>query len=166
MTQQEFISFSQRIRGRLTALAQRFNRSAGWVGEAEDIVQDALMTLWELSVKGYPIRDAEALAVKITKTCCVEKYRKQHVRYVPIEEHPLPGGYSATLGTDRMDLETIRSMVQKDLSQTQRKLLELRNDGGMSLDQIAAATGRPKSSIKVALSTARRKMMEKLKKIK
>ena len=59
-----------------------------------------------------------------------------------------------------------RSMVQKDLSQSQRKLLELRNDGGMSLDQIAAATGRPKSSIKVALSTARRKMMEKLKKIK
>lgn len=166
MTQQEFISFSQRIRGRLTALAGRFNKAAGWEGDAEDIVQDALVTLWELSVKGYPIRDAEALAVKITKTCCVEKYRKQHVRYVPIGEQPLPGGYSATLGTDRMDLETILSIIRKDLSPSELKLLELRNGIGLTLDEMAAATGRPKSSIKAALSAARHKMMEKLKRMK
>jgi DNA-directed RNA polymerase specialized sigma24 family protein len=35
-----------------------------------------------------------------------------------------------------------------------------------SLDEIAAATGRPKSSIKVALSTARKSMMEQMKKLK
>ena len=166
MTEQEFITLSRSIRGKLTALAKRFNRAAGHVVEAEDIVQDALMTLWELSVKDYPIRDAEALAVKITKTCCVERYRKQHMRYVPITDQPLPGGYSATLGTERMDLEAIRSFVQKDLSDSQRKLLELRNETGLSLDEIAAATGRPKSSIKVAISTARKKMMEQFRKVK
>ena len=63
-------------------------------------------------------------------------------------------------------IETIRSIVQKDLSAGQRELLSLRNENGLSLDEIAAVTGRPKTSVKVTLSTARRKMMEQLKKMK
>ena len=65
-----------------------------------------------------------------------------------------------------MDIETIRSILQRGLTDSQRKLLVLRNDEGLSLDEIAAATGRPKSSIKVALSTARKHMLEQFKKMK
>ena len=65
-----------------------------------------------------------------------------------------------------MDLDTIRSIVQRDLTDSQRDLVALRNEQGMSLDEIAVATGRPKGSIKVALSVARKKMMEQWKKIK
>ena len=166
MTEQEFISLSQKIRGKLIALARRFNRAAGRVGEAEDVVQDALLTLWQLVRQDYPIRDAEALAVKLTKSCCVERYRKQHLRLEPLADRPFAGSDSASSGTERMDIETIRCFVQRDLSESQRKLLELRNENGLSLDQMAAVTGRPKSSIKVALSTARKKMMEKMKKLK
>ena len=81
MTEQEFAYLSDRIRGKLTSLARRFNRAAGLEEEAEDIVQDSLLTLWQLAEKGYPVRDAEALAVKITKTRCVERYRRQHIRF-------------------------------------------------------------------------------------
>ena len=166
MTDQEFAYLSDRLRDKLIALARRFNRASGCDGEAEDLVQDAMVTLWQLSEKGYPIRDAEALAVKITKTKCVERYRRQHIRFEPIGDQPLAGSYSAASDTERMDIETIRGIVQKDLSESQRRLLELRNEYGLSLDEIAAATGRPKSSVKVAISTARRRMMEQLKKIK
>lgn len=166
MTEQEFISLSIRIRGKLTALARRFNRSAGWDAETEDIVQDALVTLWQLSRDGYPVRDAEALAVKITKTCCVERFRRRHIRYEQLDDQQFAGSFSAASGTDSMDIETIRSIVQRGLSESQRKLLLLRNESGLSLDEIAAVTGRPKSSIKVALSTARSKMMEQLRKMK
>ena len=165
MTEREFIALSDRIRGKLIGLARRFNRAAGWCGDAEDVVQDALVTLWELSENGYPVRDAEALAVKITKTRCVERYRKQHIRFVPLEDQPLAGSYTATLDTERMDLETIRGIVQKDLTDSQRHLLALRNEDGLSLDEIAALTGRPKTSIKVTLSTAKKSMMERLKKM-
>lgn len=166
MTEQEFTYLSHRIRGKLTALAKRFNRVAGCDGDAEDVVQDALITLWQLAEKGYPIRDPEALAVKITKTCCVERYRRQHIRFEPIENMSIADGASAASGTEEMDTVTIRGIVQRGLTNSQRKLLTLRNDCGLSLDEIAVATGRPKSSIKVALSTARRKMMEQWKKMK
>ena len=166
MTEQEFTYLSERIRGKLIALARRFNRVSGLDGEAEDIVQDALVTLWELSEKGYPVRDAEALAVKITKTRCVERYRKQHIRFEPMADQPVSGGFPATSGTDETDIITIRDIVQKGLTDSQRKLLTLRNEHGLSLDEIAAATSRPKGSVKVALSTARKKMMEQWKKMK
>ena len=166
MTEQEFAYLSDRIRGKLIALARRFNRASGLDGEAEDIVQDALVTLWQLSEKGYPVRDAEALAVKITKTCCVERYRKQHIRFEPMTGQSVAGGFPATSGTDETDIVTIRDIVQKGLTDSQRKLLTLRNEHGLSLDEIAEATGRPKGSVKVALSTARKKMMEQWKKMK
>lgn len=166
MTEQEFISLSVTIRGKLTAMVRRFNRVARWDGEEEDVVQDALLTLWQLSAGGYPIRDAEALAVTITKACCVERYRRQHLRCEPLPDFPLAGSDSAASGTDRMDVQTIRSILQRGLSESQRKLLSLRLEEGLSLDQMAAATGRPKSSIKVTLSAARKKMMEQFKKIK
>ena len=47
-----------------------------------------------------------------------------------------------------------------------RNLLNLRNEQGLSLDEIAVATGRPKGSIKVALSTARKKMMAQWQKMR
>ena len=166
MTEQEFAYLSDRIRGRLTALARRFNRASGMDEEAEDIVQDALVTLWQLSEKGYPVRDAEALAVKLTKTRCVERYRRQHIRFEPLSDQPVPGGYSATSDTDEKDIDTIRGFVQRNLTDSQRNLVALRNEHGLSLDEIAAATGRPKGSVKVALSTARKKMMEQWKKMK
>jgi len=166
MTEQEFAYLSDRIRGKLTSLARRFNRAAGLEEEAEDIVQDSLLTLWQLAEKGYPVRDAEALAVKITKTRCVERYRRQHIRFEPLADQPVPGGFSATEDTDETDIRTIRGIVQKDLTDSQRNLLNLRNEQGLSLDEIAAATGRPKGSIKVALSTARKKMMEQWQKMK
>jgi Sigma-70 region 2. len=54
MTEQEFAYLSDRIRGKLTSLARRFNRAAGLEEEAEDIVQDALVTLWQLAEKAIP----------------------------------------------------------------------------------------------------------------
>ena len=166
MTEQEFAYLSDHVRGKLIALAKRFNRAAGCDVEAEDMVQDALLTLWELAEKGYPIRNAEALAVKITKTCCVERYRRRHLRFEPIEGLSIAGGASASSETEAMDIMTIRGIVQRGLTESQRKLLALRNEDGLSLDEIAAATGRPKSSVKVSLSTARKHMLEQLKKMK
>ena len=166
MTKQEFEHFSIGVRGKLIALARRFNYASEWDGDEEDLVQEALMTLWQLLEKGYPVKDPEALAVKITKTRCVEKYRRRHIRYEPITDRLAVPDAPASSGTDQMDMDTIRGIVQRDLTESQIRLLTLRRDFGLSLDEIAAVTGRPKASIKVSLSVARKKMFEELRKMK
>ena len=72
-------------RGQLLNLAKRFMKSSGSAEDADDIVQEALAELWMLFESGYRIRNAEALAVKITKTVCVRHYRRQKLRTLAIE---------------------------------------------------------------------------------
>ena len=51
MTKEEFGHISDGIRRDLIALARRFLRATRGPDEAEDIVQEALLALWELSEK-------------------------------------------------------------------------------------------------------------------
>ena len=124
MTEQEFHILLVQEHKRLVAIAASFLRTSGMDGEAKDIAQEAAAKLWELSQKGYPIRDAKALAVRITKNLCVERWRAQ------------------------------------------RRLLTLRNDYALSLDEIALATGKPKGSVKATLSQARKQLLEEIKKMR
>ena len=76
---------------------------------------------------------------------------------------PIAGDMRATAGTEERDIETIRTILHRELSESQRQLLYLRNECGLTLDEIVKVTGRPKASIKVAISTARKTMLDKLK---
>ena len=85
MTKTEIEHILSIQRGQLLNLAKRFMKSSGSAEDADDIVQEALAELWMLFESGYRIRNAEALAVKITKTVCVRHYRTQKLRTLAIE---------------------------------------------------------------------------------
>lgn len=164
MTRDEFNHISAGLRGRLTALAGRFGESALLPLSAEDVAQEALAALWQLSEKNYPIRDYEAMAVTITKNICVSHYRKHKVSNVgqdclSVKE----SGYHASDLVDETDMSVVKEYMYKDLTLSQREYLKMRNEEGFSLDEIAAVTGKPKSSIKTTISTARKQLLEKLK---
>ncbi len=165
MTRQEFDYFSESVRVKLLAVAKAFCRFGAAGGDdAEDIVQEALTALWRLSESGYPVRDPEALAVRITKTTCVAHYRRRRMQHQPLRGDAYEGGVPATAATDLSDCIEIRRRMFAGLTDTERTCLELRNNEGLSLDEIAAATGKPKDSVKTTISSARRKMLEQLKK--
>ena len=163
MTAQEFDRFATRIRGRLVALARRFVQASGMAEGAEDIVQESLALLWGQMEKGYPVRDPEALAVRITKTRCIDHYRRQHIRLQPLLNDRVEGGLSATRGIDQSEADRLKDRLYARLSSSQRTLLTLRGEDGLSLDEIAVATGRPKGSVKASLSMARKQLFDYLK---
>lgn len=57
MTELEFGNIAREHNGRLKALARRFSRAADTAIDEEDIVQEALLAFWNLSEKGYPVRN-------------------------------------------------------------------------------------------------------------
>lgn len=165
MTRTEFEHTVAKIRTRMLGMAKRFTRASGIGMDEEDIVQEALTELWLLSEAGYQIHNAEALAMKITKTVCVRHYRKRRPQTVSIDCMDCPDGATAS---DQIDLEEalrLREQLLGQLNAMQRLYLEMRNERGLSLDDIAAATGHPKSSVKATLSQARRILNEMLKRI-
>ena len=165
MTRQEFDILSERIRAKLLAAARRFC-GFGRVGgeDPEDVVQEALTALWGLIDSGYPVRDAEALAMKMTKTAGVAHFRRRKLRQEPLRGDAYEGGAPATEATDLSDFVEMRRSLYACLSDTERVCLDLRNADGLSLDEIAAVTGKPKDSVKTTISAARRKMLGQLKK--
>lgn len=162
MEKEEFEILSKKVRKKMLAVARNFVLvSGGW--EAEDIVQEALLALWELVEQDYPIRDAESLAIKITKNICVSHHRKLHLDTQSLRHDNYMGGTEATILTDVEDLKKIRKSIYATLTNTQREYLHLRNEEGMSLDEMANLTGKPKTSIKSTISSARKQMLNLLK---
>lgn len=153
------------MRGKLLGVAGRFMKASGIAEDEEDIVQEALTELWMLFESGYAIRNAEALAVKITKTVCVRHFRKRKIQTSPIDGIDCPGGMPASGNVDMSETLKLRKSLMDSLSATQKRYLMMRNERDMSLDEIAAETGRPKSSIKATISQARRIMNEYLTKL-
>ena len=134
--------------------------------EVEDIVQESLIALWELNSKGYEIRNVEALAIKITKNICVAHYRKQRIATVDIDDYVLAGELGTADSVEESDNEVLVTDLLAHLTPTERALIQMRNNEGLSLDEIAEVTGKPKTSIKTTLSNARRKLLARMRELK
>ena len=165
MTREEFGHISEAIRKDLVDLARRFLRATGGPEEAEDIVQETLVALWTLSEKEYPIRDAKALAIKITKNICISRYRKRKMEISPLKDDLIIGGPTAEERVEAADNTHVKMILYGRLSETQRKYLTMKNDEGLTLDEISEKTGKPKTSIKAAISNARKILRERMKKL-
>lgn len=165
MTRFEFEHTLSGIRGRLLKIAGRFMKVSDIAEDAEDIVQESLTELWRLYDSGYDIRDVEALAVRITKVVCVRHFRKRKILTTPIDGKEFPEGVPASERVDLSDALNIRKTLFSSLTDTQLRYLTMRSERKMSLDEIAAATGHPKSSVKATISQARKMMYEQLKKL-
>ena len=161
MEKDRFDILSRKVRGKLLALARSFALPSGV--EPDDVVQESMIALWELTEQGYPMKDTEAMAIRLTKNICVEHYRKAHLELQALTHDNYLGGTEATVLTDREDLRRIQESIYGSLTTTQREYLHLRNDEGLSLDEIATRTGKPKTSIKSTLSKARKQMLELIK---
>lgn len=164
MNRQEFEQFSGRIRSRLVLMASRFVKDSGIIDDADDIVQESLLVLWRQTENGYDMQNPDALAVTITKKVCLAHLRGSRAVMQSIDGVDLAGGPSASDLTDEADMDTVKKSLLSMLTPTQRHYLHLRNEMGLSLDEMEEVTGCPKTSIKTTLSAARRLMMEHVKK--
>ena len=162
MEKKDFEILIIKIRPKLLSVARNFALVSGI--EADDVVQEALMALWELAQENYNMRNVEALAIKITKNICVSHYRKVHVDTHSLEHDNYIGGIEATVLTDIEDLKAIRKSIYATLTNSQREFLQLKNDEGKTLEEIAEITGKPKTSIKTTISSARRQILNLIEK--
>jgi len=110
------------------------------------------------------MQNPEALAVAITKKMCLAHLRGCNPVVQSIDGVEVAGGVSASALTDETDMDVLKESLLAMLTPTQRQYLHLRNEMGLSLDEIAEVTGSPKTSIKTTLSAARRLLLEQIKK--
>ena len=130
-------------------------------GEAQDIVQEVFIRLWERRSVLKKYRQPEALAMVITKNLSLDFLKTKRSQAVDLEE----AKYSVDVDSPekRMELqdagETIRSIFSM-LPEQQRMVIHLRDVEEMEFDEIAEITGMSVNNIRVNLSRSRKTVRE------
>lgn len=147
------------VRPKVLALARNFFRASGLAGDPEDVAQDVLLRLWEARCRGDAIQNADAWAIAATKNCCVSLWRKARKETVLPLRDEFVAGYTPSGKMEEKEAQASVSAALERIPAATRYLLQLRAKG-LSLDEMAAVTGRPKGSIKSSISAARKEIMK------
>ena len=126
--------------------------------EAEDMLQEVMLKLWDKREKLTTCSSVEAFAVTITKNHCIDKLRcKKYKEQLDVEEMELDSGSLTPYESLELS-ENMKVMLNvfQTLPKQQRLLITLRDVEGYSYEEIAAQTGISGNNIRVGLSRARK----------
>jgi RNA polymerase sigma-70 factor (ECF subfamily) len=134
---------------------------------AQDATQDVLIKLWSKKNDLEGIRNVEAFAMTMTKNHCLDQLRlkrNQNLRLVH-------SNYESNTANPHEQLEakqewnTVEELM-KQLPENQRMILHMRQIEGYDYDKICEIMDMKATAVRVALSRARKTLVEELSKIK
>ena len=144
-----------------TALRIVLNRE-----EAEDIVQDTLVKLWERREELNQVENLEAFALTMARNLSIDRKEKMDNQHVSFDdgEHDRPdeeqGGTDS--GLMRQETTSFIADIINSLPEKQRTIIQLRDIEGKTYQEIATVLSISESDVKVSLFRARKEMKEKI----
>jgi RNA polymerase sigma-70 factor (ECF subfamily) len=153
MTTETFKDEVQAMRPMLLGVARSF---LGSDEEAEDVVQDALLRLWQL--RDEPIRNVRGFARIVVRNLCLSKVRRKQVM-VDIGKADIA---DETETTNNEQIDRMMALVDA-LPTMQQTVLCLRHMQDMSMADIANLIGTSEATVRQSLSRARRSILEQFK---
>ena len=163
MTTETFKQEAQRLRPTLVGLALGILRDSD---EAEDVVQDVLLRLWQMRDQlRMPI---EPLAKVLTRNRCIDLIRRKKPsgELMPGQSPP---AHSLSVAVFQEEDEARQERVERmmrvieTLPDLQQTILRLRHMEGMDSKEIAELTGSTEVAVRKALSRARQTVRDKFK---
>lgn len=154
MTQQEFKHTVTPIKDKLYRFALRLMNSAH---EAEDVVQEVMIKLWQQRDQLCQIKNVEAWSVRLTRNMSIDKIRARKtsestdILLNVANEMPSPEALASSSETFRWVEKAMRQLPEK-----QRMVMHLRDMEEYSYKEIAEVLDIPLNQVKVNLSRARK----------
>lgn len=132
------------------------------VQDAEDIVQDAYLKLWNRRDELDAAVCREAYCVTLVKNLCMDFIRSSHSNYEDVIDEERVGLADDDIG-ERLEQKEENVRLRKmigGLPDIQKKVMWLRDVNECSFDEIGKATGLNQVNIRTTLSKARKKIRE------
>lgn len=141
-------------------------RLLGNVEDAEDMVQEVYMKLWNKRDALPDVQDVEAYCVTLTKNMCIDRLRMAEVEKEDVDEVPtLATTDDVEAQVERHDaVEQVKQIIET-LPEHQQQVITLRDMEDCSFEEIAEQTGLTAVNIRMLLSRARRTIRERFKKL-
>ncbi len=140
-----------------TALRITFDKA-----EAEDIVQDTLIKVWDKRGEWTKLDSVEAFCLTVTKNLAIDRTQKRGSRTLELEEgmdrpSTASGPHETLVAKERLAL--LHRLIGK-LPGKQRQTMRLRDIEGKSYKEIATLLGITEEQVKVNLFRARQKVKQ------
>ena len=147
---------------RLFRLALRITMNRA---EAEDVVQDTLLKVWEQRSQWEQINSLEAFAIAICRNRALDVLKRAGRNTKSLDEvddvhSPMPNVQSSMEAREQISL--VRRLMD-GLPEVQRTIMLLRDIEGKTYQEIAQALGISETQVKVYLHRARTKIKEGVK---
>ena len=156
---QTFNTIAATVRDRLYRLALRMT---GDGGEAEDVVQEVLISGWQRREEIVLLDNPPAWLLKMTRNRSIDRLRSRRVRNSNETAAAPPDCCQRTphrLAESSDTLGHIHRMISR-LPTDQRAVLQLREVEGMSYREIAEVTGLSGEQVKVYLHRGRNQLRQ------
>ena len=131
--------------------------------EAEDIVQEVGMKLWERRAELAAVRNVEAYAMSSVRNLCLDYARSHHNRTEElIEAYDTAHEQTPYKSLEQADMAAfVRRLIEK-LPEQQKMVIRLRDIEGYELDEIAEILEMNEGAVRTNLSRARQKIRDEL----
>jgi len=145
------------LREQMLSLAERIT---GNRDDAADAVQDAFVKLWQQRGRYETTSHAQGAGMMTVRTTSIDMARRNsHQADVPVEqatdiiEEP-------TNEERNLAYQQVRRIIDSELSNNQRMIIDMREVQGLEFDEIAARLGMQPANVRVELSRARKRVRE------
>ncbi|MBR6078199.1 MAG: RNA polymerase sigma factor, partial [Paludibacteraceae bacterium] len=132
--------------------------------EAEDIVQDTLIKVWEQRESLAEVKSIEAYCMTICRNHALDRSEKKENQNIGLDEqlHDVGDSYSTPSESliNRESLELVERMIN-NLPERQRTIMQLRDIEEKSYKEIAIILGITEEQVKVNLFRARQRIKER-----
>ncbi|WP_315513815.1 sigma-70 family RNA polymerase sigma factor [Prevotella histicola] len=132
--------------------------------EAEDIVQDTLIKVWDRRFEWESIDSIEAFSLTVCRNLSLDRLRKKENSNDSLEDVNVAEPVASSNPQDRMIQEDRVSLVRQiidSLPEKQRSCMQLRDFEGKSYKEIAQVLGITEEQVKVNIFRARQMVKQK-----
>ena len=145
------------LREQMLSLAERIT---GNHDDAADAVQDAFVKLWQQRGRFESTSHAQGAGMMTVRTTSIDMARRNSRQAdVPVEQ--AADTIDEVTDNDRsLAYRQVRYIIDNDLSDNQRKIIDLRELQGMEFEDIANQMNMTAANVRVELSRARRRVRE------
>jgi len=139
-------------------------RIVGNMQEAEDVVQEVFINLWNKRLDIHKLNNVDAFCMAMTKNLSLDKLRSKHKRVVPMpDNYDVPQVAANPLQqTEQKDmLNKVAAMINQ-LPENQKLVIQLRDVEGYTYNEISTLLKMSLDQVKVNLFRARKQIRTKL----